>query len=934
MVRRDWGGRLAWLLIAGCLSIGPWNSDRAYAAASDPARSRALFEDARKHLENGDTKAAIIQLKSALEQDPNNAAARRMLGKMYLSVGNGPYAEKELKAFIQRHGDDRKVRFMLAEAYLMQGKFRTVLKEIVDDSTDTGIRVETLLIRGRAYLGLRRINESENTFKETERLRPGSVRAKLGLARGFILRRRIGAAETKVDAALALKPDNVDAVVLKAELRRLNRDLESALAHFNKAIAVRANNLPARLGRAATLIDLNRAIDAKADIYAVYARFPRHPLASYLSALILVKKKDFIGAQDALQQGGPVLDRHPPSLFLSGAINYALNRLEPAVLKLTRYVKLAPGNLRAVKLLAAALIRSKEPRKVIELLEPLVDKGIKDAQILTMAGGAYMRLGKIDKATVTFEKAAVVAPDVAAIRTQLAIGRLFSGQSDQAIGDLEAAVDLDPGARQASILLAQVQLRKGKFDAALKSATALRAKMPGNPMPDNLIGAAHLGSGDVKKARRSFRRALKTNPNFHSARMNLAQLDLRENKTGSAIAHFKLILENDPRHVDAMLALVTIAERENRPHDAVALLQRASAANPASIVPRLRLIQHHGRARAFRKAVAVARDLVRFNPGNPRALVALGRTESALGEHVSAVATFRRLTELAPKSASAFTLLAGAQIAAKDEDSARRSLKKAVALDDKAVAAHVALANLEARAGATEEAMKIAGTLQKKLPRSAAGYMLAGDLYMRLAKYGYAIAAYQAGLEKEDKGTVVLRRFNAQMKAGLQSEALAALQEWVDRKNAAPMRHILALAYINAKRHDDAIRESEILFAKDARNAVLLNNLAWLYDQKGDNRAVTMAEKALALAPKKAAILDTLGWILVRRGRLDAGLRHLETASLLAPNQGNIGYRYAVALQKSGKFREARRKLTELLGSGIRFSESKNAEALLKELGG
>ena len=314
--------------------------------------------------------------------------------------------------------------------------------------------------------------------------------------------------------------------------------------------------------------------------------------------------------------------------------------------------------------------------------------------------------------------------------------------------------------------------------------------------------------------------------------------------------------------------------------------------------------------------------------------MALGRTESALGEHVSAVATFRRLTELAPKSASAFALLAGAQVAAKDEDSARQSLKKAVSLDDNAVAAHVALANLEARTGATEAAMRIAGALQKKLPRSSTGFVVAGDIYMRLKKYGDAIAAYEAGLEKEDKAIVVLRRFNAQMKAGLQSEALAALKEWVDRKNARPMRHILASAYINAKRYDDAIRESETLFAKDEKNPVLLNNLAWLYDQKGDDRAVKMAEVALKQAPKSAAIMDTLGWILVRKGRVDDGIRHLERATELAPNQGDIGYHYAVALNKSGKPREARRKLKKLLGAGIKFSESKNAEALLKELGG
>ncbi len=76
MVRQDLGRRLALFLSAGYLSIGPWISDQAYAATSDPARSEAFFEDARKFLKKGDTNAAIIQLENALQQDPNNVAAR------------------------------------------------------------------------------------------------------------------------------------------------------------------------------------------------------------------------------------------------------------------------------------------------------------------------------------------------------------------------------------------------------------------------------------------------------------------------------------------------------------------------------------------------------------------------------------------------------------------------------------------------------------------------------------------------------------------------------------------------------------------------------------------------------------------------------------------------------------------------------------------
>ena len=144
----------------------------------------------------------------------------------------------------------------------------------------------------------------------------------------------------------------------------------------------------------------------------------------------------------------------------------------------------------------------------------------------------------------------------------------------------------------------------------------------------------------------------------------------------------------------------------------------------------------------------------------------------------------------------------------------------------------------------------------------------------------------------------------------------------------------MTTSYISAKRYSDAIRESEKLFAVDKNNPVLLNNLAWLYDNNSDERGLEYAEKAYKGAPKSAAVMDTLGWILVRKGKIERGTKLLETANDLVPRQGDIVYHFAAALNKSGRTKEARRHLECILKSGAGFSEMEAAKALLKELGG
>jgi len=62
---------------------------------------------------------------------------------------------------------------------------------------------------------------------------------------------------------------------------------------------------------------------------------------------------------------------------------------------------------------------------------------------------------------------------------------------------------------------------------------------------------------------------------------------------------------------------------------------------------------------------------------------------------------------------------------------------------------------------------------------------------------------------------------------------------------------------------------------QDSMNPWLYNNLAWFYVEKKikPKEAISMARKAVGLAPGNAAILDTLGWAYLRNGQFDEALQ-------------------------------------------------------------
>ena len=114
---------------------------------------------------------------------------------------------------------------------------------------------------------------------------------------------------------------------------------------------------------------------------------------------------------------------------------------------------------------------------------------------------------------------------------------------------------------------------------------------------------------------------------------------------------------------------------------------------------------------------------------------------------------------------------------------------------------------------------------------------------------------------------------------------------------------------------------------------LVLNNLAWAYQQVKDKRALETAERAYKLKPDNAAIADTLGWMLVEQGNNTRGLELLQKAVAAAPNAHEIRYHLAQAWLKVGDKSKARSELERVLASDAKFPQQAEAMKLLKQLG-
>ena len=116
------------------------------------------------------------------------------------------------------------------------------------------------------------------------------------------------------------------------------------------------------------------------------------------------------------------------------------------------------------------------------------------------------------------------------------------------------------------------------------------------------------------------------------------------------------------------------------------------------------------------------------------------------------------------------------------------------------------------------------------------------------------------------------------------------------------------------------------------RNALAMNNIAWLMAKQGKPGAVAMAEKANELMPGKVALLDTLATALASEGKLPKAIDVQKSAIARSPNDPGLKLALAKLLIKSGDKAYARSELEDLAKLGDKFRGQAEVASLLKTL--
>jgi putative PEP-CTERM system TPR-repeat lipoprotein len=910
---------LAVLVLAGC--SGKSEEDFVKAAESELAAGKPA--------------AAVQRLKSALQARHDSPRVRMLMGRAMVQQGESGAAAVEFQKALDAGASRDEAVPPLAESLLASGQLKLLLDTLGEARLDKPAAMAALKSStAAARLLLGEVDKGEQDVREALAADPASLPAQLLQARLLAGRRSFDEALALVDKLAAAHPKRAEVSTLRGELLYDGkRDPVGAAAAFRQAQVDDPRYLSGHTGLLRLLLEQHDLPAFRTALAALKKIHPNSAEARFYDARDALMTQDIARAREAIQQLMLAAPENAYVQQLAGAIEFEAGALVPAEARLTKALNLAPQLTTARVLLAETHLRAAQPAKALAVLRPLLELPQPGAAATGLAAQAHLQLGNAAQAERLYLQAAKIDPADPKTRVALALVQMQLGRVGAAMADLEQAA-ASSADTYADLALYSARLRHNDTQGALKAALDLERKLQGKPLPQMLQGQALLQAGATADARARFDKALQLDPAHVPAASALADLDLRDGKPAQALTRFEALHTRDPRNPALALAVAQLRLRTGQPADAVAtFLGDVVRQHPAEIAPRMALVdlllaQHKNEA-----ALSAAQAALSVFPDQAQALDSLGRVQLAAGATEQAVSTFRKAAAAYPQDTRPWLRLADAYVGSQNLRAAEQSLRKALEIEPRLLAAQRGLLMVALQSKRTDEALKLARTVQAERPTEAIGHVFEAEIHVAQRAWDAALKSYQTALDRSRSSEVARAIHAVHVRAGHQAEADRFAARWMKEQPADGdfLLHIANLA-IEAKNFPQA--EVHFRALQDLRpdSPTPPNNLAWLLVQQGKPGALPLAERAAQLQPDNAAVLDTLALVLASEKQWPRAAAEQQKAVNKAPVVSEYRLRLAKYLIAAGDKAAARNHLQKLVADDASGASQAEARSLLGTL--
>jgi tetratricopeptide (TPR) repeat protein len=523
---------------------------------------------------------------------------------------------------------------------------------------------------------------------------------------------------------------------------------------------------------------------------------------------------------------------------------------------------------------------------------------------------AFSLDGKGSEAIEEFKLTLVYDSKSPTVFLRLGAEYLRQGSVNEAVEQATAGLDVDPSHEELRVFLGGLYATLKMYPQAREQYEYLIKANPNNGEALIYLGDVESSAENYDKAEAYFYKAAKM-PNFsksHVAYYYLAKTHVSAGESGypKAIQALNSSLTSRPDFEEAALSLADIYFAQQKKQKALDVLEAYQAHYGPRKNVAYQLSQVYLEAENFPKAYQHLKVLESFEPSNLNVKVKIALILIEQKNYYEAVDKLEEIISLAPSSDKIRYYLAAVYEEVKNIKLAIFNYKSIDASSTYFPDAVVRAANL----------------LRQQGDIKAAGALMADAINKR--KDSPAIFAYYATILDEEK----------EYKKGIE-----ILEAGVKRyPENTQLNFYLGSMYERVGRQDESVAQMRKVLGADSNHVQALNFLAYTLAEQGNllDEAEALALKAVDLEPKDPYVMDTVGWVYFKKGRVEEAIRYLEAAfqsksseSIIAEHLGDAYYVYelmekaremylrAVALEPDEKkANRIRAKLTTIDRSG------------------
>jgi Flp pilus assembly protein TadD len=343
------------------------------------------------------------------------------------------------------------------------------------------------------------------------------------------------------------------------------------------------------------------------------------------------------------------------------------------------------------------------------------------------------------------QKVLAEEPDFAYAHFQIAYVYTALKRTEDARGEYERAISLDPKMAEAYLNLGILMLDARPADAIAPLRKAIEL-LPAQSRPRSLLAVALDRSGDEAGAVEAFEGVLHLDPRDMTALNYLAWFSLRKNKPADAETRFRQALEIQPGDLSALKGLAESLDAQKKPEAADAYLAFL-AIQPQNSAVRARLVHLLLDQKKYDTALA---ELDRGDAGRPPALDSLRlRADIQIAQnHLDdAIATLGGAIALAPNDAQLHGGLGRLFLQKRDFPAAEKELNVAIQLDRNNLTYWKDLSSTFYLAGNYPGALAALDVIAKSETPGAGAWFIRALCYDKLSQAQLAFDAYQKFLE-------------------------------------------------------------------------------------------------------------------------------------------------------------------------------------------